>query len=169
MRKSTRNIDLALLGKTEEGDKVYLERGSFDCDWYFGFGNIHIYEENKQEPSALLHWDSFFTGSKHVTPEKIDDTLFDSVEGKLAETPFTKKELWQLCDLMKTFYALKEASGVYEREGSSHLTGDTRGLLKNEDLKEELNEDTAHIIREVQKLVGLDKPEVIGSWVEAEE
>jgi len=156
MQKQTRAGNKALLGRTEEGDKVYLERGSFDCDWYFGFGNIQIYEENKQEPSALLHWDSYFTGSSHVEPEDITE--------KLEETPFTKQELWQLCDLMKTFYSLKSASGVYHREGSSHLTGDTRGILKNEELKEELDEDTAHVIREVQKLVGLERPEEVDNY-----
>lgn len=164
MRKSTRRQDLALLGKEKSGNKVYLERGSFDCDWYFGFGNIHIYEPNKSKPTVLTHWDSYFTGKSHVTPEKVDDSVSDKVEGKLVETPFTKKELWQLCDMMQTFYRLKDASSVYHMNGSSHLTGDTRGLLKSDEMKEELDDDTAHIIREVQKLVGLDNPTDIDNW-----
>lgn len=164
MRKATRQDDYALLGRTSSGDKVYLERGSFDCDWYFGFGYIKVFEENRSRWSSHLHWNSYFSDSSHVEPEDIDDSLSGKVEGKLVETPFSKKELWQLCDMMKSYYSLKETAGVYHRKGSSHLTGDTRGLFKNEELLEDLHDDTAHLIRQVQTLAGLKFPDTIENW-----
>ena len=158
MKRNTRQGDkFALLGKTENGDKVYLQKASYDCDWYFGFGYIAVFEKNRSEQSTHTHWDSYFTGSSHVQPEDITE--------KLAETPFSKKELWILCDLMKTFYSLKETSGVYNR-GNSHLTGETHGMLKNEEMKQQVDRDTYKVIQKVQDLVGFEAPALIKSCPE---
>jgi len=153
MKKTTRKQNqLALLGKTPNGDKVYLERAEYACDWYFSFGNIVIFEKNKSRPSIHTHWNSYFTGSKHVEPEE--------VKLKIPETTLTEEELWILCDLMNTFYTLKEASGIYNRTGSSHLSGKTRGRLNNhaEAKKHRTDVDTYKIIVDIQKTVGLDAP-----------
>lgn len=158
MKKTTRhNGNLALLGKTHNGDKVYLARARWDCDHYYGFGYLKIFEPNKREYYAHTHWDSYFTGKKHVTPEKVDNSHHNAADGKLAETPFTESELWKLCDLMQTFYTLKEASQVYHL-GNSHLTGKTHGMIKNEDVKKQIDQDTYTVIREIQELLGFENP-----------
>lgn len=150
---TTRHNDkYALIGKTENGDKVYIQKASYDCDWYFGFGYINVFEPNKQEPTVHTHWDHYFTGSSHVQPENIKE--------KLSEVKIDEDSLWRLCDLMKTFYTLKEASGVYER-GNSHLTGDTHGMLTDEEMKKNIDLDTVKVIREVQELLGFEKPDQI--------
>lgn len=149
MRSTRHGDELALLGKTEEGDKVYLRKAEYACDWYFSFGNLEIYEENKVKPSTMTHWDSYFTGSSHVEPSDIKD--------KLVETPFEDETLWILCDWMKTFYALKEVSGIYNR-GNSHLSTGTHGEIEDEDKKREIDHDTFRIINSVHKTVGFQKP-----------
>ena len=155
MRKTTRQGDkFALLGKKSNGDKVYLQKASYDCDWYFGFGYIAVFEENRSEQSTHTHWDSYFTGSSHVEPNHIKE--------EFEETPFTDKELWVLCDLMKTFYSLKETSGIYNR-GNSHLTGETHGMIENEEMKQKVDRDTYKVIHEVQDLVGFEAPALIKS------
>ena len=166
MRKTTRHGDkYALLGKTEDGDKVYLEKASYNHGWYFGFGYVAVFRENEHRQSAHTHWNRYFTGKAHVTPEKIDDSLYDEVDGKLKETPFSKRELWKLCDLMKTFYTLKDASAIY-RNGNSHLTGQTHGMLKNQDIKEQVDRDTYKTIYEVQNLMGFEMPALVKSCPE---
>ena len=149
MTHTRQNDKYALIGKMENGDKVYLQKAEYQCDWYYGFGYIAIYQPNKQEQHTHTHWNSFFTGSSHVTP--------DDIKNKLETVHIDENKLWEICDLMQTFYTLKEASGVYEREGSSHLTGETRGLLENNGTKRKLDLDTAKIIQEVQKIVGFEK------------
>lgn len=153
MRKATKKTDqYALLGKTEDGDKLYLQKAEYAVDWYFSFGNLVIFEENNIKPTTSTHWNSYFTGSKHVQPNDIKD--------KLVETPFEDEVLWMLCDWMKTFYSLKEVSGVYHR-GNSHLTRRTHGELENKDKKRQIDHDTLKIIKNVHKAVGFQRPNEI--------
>jgi hypothetical protein len=155
MRKTTRHGDeLALLGKTKEGDKVYLKKAEYACDWYFSFGVLEIYEENKAKPSTITHWNSYFTGNSHVEPSDIKD--------KLVETPFEDETLWIICDWMKTCYALKQVSGIYDR-GNSHLSRRTHGEIQDEDKKREIDHDTYRIINNVHKAVGFQKPDEIAN------
>lgn len=152
MKKSTRQADkYALLGKTEEGNRVYMREAEYSCGWYFSFGNLAIFEGGATEPHTLTHWNSYFTGSSHVQPSDIKD--------KLVETPFEDEVLWMLCDWMKTFYALKEVSGIYSR-GNSHITQRTHGELKDEDKKHQIDHDTYRIIQNVQKALGFTKNDI---------
>ena len=142
-----------LLGKVQgTEDKLYLERSSYDCDWYYGFGYIAIFEKNHQEQHTHTHWDCYFTDSSYVEPEDIKNKLYDIT--------LEDDDLWLLCDLMKTFYTLKDASAVYNR-GNSHLTGQNHGMIKDGDLKESIDKDTEKVIRKAQNLIGMEKPDYI--------
>lgn len=57
----------------------------------------------------------------------------------MRETVLTEAESWELCDLMKSFYTLKETAEIYHT-GNSHLTGRGKLNLKNEHLAEVINQ-----------------------------
>lgn len=152
MRRATRHDDLALIGRTSDDEKVYLERGAYECDWYYGFGYLEFIPHNGQKIARHTHWSSLFTDSSHVQPEDVENVFTDHI--------FTDGELWTMCDLMKTFYSLKETSGIYNR-GNSHLTSPDGFNLSDDNMKERIDKDTEKVIREVQKLVGLNEPHTI--------
>ena len=65
--------DIYLLGK-DNGDTLYwLEAGSWDCKWYWGFGYVETYTNNNhpsrsRDISSHQHFDSLFlTKTKMVT------------------------------------------------------------------------------------------------------
>ena len=42
--------DYYLLGINQENEKVWLEKPSWDCDWYWGFGYVEIFNQNYSVP-----------------------------------------------------------------------------------------------------------------------
>lgn len=139
-----------VLGEENNGDKVFIKRGKWECDWYFSYGNIQIKSPYKREPHTLTHWDSYFTGSKHVEPDDIRD---------LITTELSAKKLWKLCDLFKSFYSLREVSGIYYR-GNSHLSS-VYSDLEDTFSKTRVDKDIAKVIIKSQHLLGFDNYEYI--------
>ena len=51
MKKEKRHVfgkDIYLLGADEDGIKYWLEEASFDCNWYFGFGDAQVLKNLKK-------------------------------------------------------------------------------------------------------------------------
>lgn len=40
--------EVYLIGINEDGEKVFLEEPSWDCGWYWGFGYLETYTNNRQ-------------------------------------------------------------------------------------------------------------------------
>ena len=58
-----------LLGEDEEGVKYWLTAAKWDCGWYWGFGYIETYTNNKnpnnaRDISSHSHWNSSIVGKK---------------------------------------------------------------------------------------------------------
>lgn len=136
--------DLFLLGKDEYGTYYYLESPSWDCGWYWGFGYIEGFTNNRvtdRSHESHQHATSFvsewFTEHNGSTP-------------RLTERTFTDKEGWQLSELFKRFYILKESAELFGR-GGAHVSS-TDEKLKREAWASEINETlipqtTAEIIK----------------------
>lgn len=107
-----------LLGINHDGEYVWLEKESWDCGWYWGFGYLHTYTNNKQperskDITAHFHFDStFLKGSEHAR---------DKFKKYFKETVLTDDEIWELVDYMKTFYTLKSVAELF-KNGYSHQT-----------------------------------------------
>ena len=100
-----------LLGRTYSGQKVWLEKQSWDCDWYWGFGYLHEfsnneYPEHSRDIEAHYHFDSTFLKGPECSK--------DMFKKYFAETVLTDDEIWELCDLMMTFYTLKETAALFK-------------------------------------------------------
>ena len=144
-----------LLGYDKDGQSVWLETPKWDCGWYWGFGHIERYQtrsgkicnnpENAHDCMSHTHWDSSIIGKhEHYDFEKkcfclSSDYVHHINENKdFVSTTLTDNESWELSDLMKTFYALKETAQLFHH-GHSNLTG--KGIsLKNESLEKQINE-----------------------------
>jgi hypothetical protein len=137
-----------LLGVRSDKKKVWMEQASFDCDWYFGFGYLEVMNHPRTDINEHYHFESFYQKNKNA---------FDAFKEAFVCSTVTEKELWVLCDLMKTFYTLKDVSELYHN-GNSHYTT-TPISLKNEAKYKETLEEQKQIILAVQKLLGLNEEE----------
>lgn len=131
--------DIYFLGTDKDGVNYWLEAAKWNCDWYWGFGYIETYTNNKypsrsRDIQSHSHWDNSIVG-------KQDQYVHHINENKMfIETVLTENESWELSELMESFYALKNAAEVLGR-GSSHISKNPCAeIIKNEDEVKRINE-----------------------------
>lgn len=128
------NRDAYLLGADEDGTRYYLQAASWDCGWYWGFGYIESYTNNKNPEESrdiashehadnfMLEWFMERNGSKP----------------RLVERTFTDEEGWELCELLKQYYVLEETAAFFRR-GFANIAKPIP-LYKKPDLVKEINQ-----------------------------
>ena len=124
------------LGKLD-GEKVWLAPPSWDCDWYWGYGYI----QNKN-----LH--------THFNMLDNNANLYDAIQKRFDGTfSLQGSNLWTFCELLQTFYTLREIAEVYSR-GSSHYTSNPLAdILRNPEEYKRINEKLLpKIFIEIDKL-----------------
>lgn len=94
--------DIYLLGIDSEGQNVWLEAPSWDCGWYWGFGYVERYTNNRQ-PSMSKDIQSH----THIDSEFMKNGIINVNEG-LARTVYTKEQGIVLNGLFTKFYALRK-------------------------------------------------------------
>ena len=115
-----------LLGETPDGEKHWLEEASWDCDWYWGGGYVETYTNNNnpgksRDISSHQHFDSLFF--RQNTDGHTAFTKYFSCH------PFTDKEVWQICELMKSFYIAREYSDMLHRGGAHYTTNPAKDTI----------------------------------------
>lgn len=130
--------DIYLVGKESDGTLVWLKSPEWDCGWYWGFGYMESYTNNKnpsaaRDISSHSHWSGFVGNIGGKWYHHINESP------ALSETVLTESESWELSDLMQSFYTLKETAEIYGR-GNSHLTSAVKVDLTNESLVKQINE-----------------------------
>ena len=142
-----------LIGMNMDGDYIWLEEPKWDCGWYWGFGYIETYTNNKhpeksKDIDSHSHFNSCIAGYKHKDGEYIHHP---HANPDLAITTLTPRESWLLAEYMKTYYTLKESAGVFNR-GGSHLTScdDQRDLIQDKGIEDKIN---THSLPELFKLI----------------
>ena len=112
-----------LLGKDIDGVEYWLEKASWDCDWYWGFGYIESKYGHEHADNFLSEWFTGWNGSK----------------SRLVETTFNEKEGWELCELLEQFYTLKETAEYFGR-GKANCANTEIADYKKPELVKEINE-----------------------------
>ena len=131
-----------LLGKDANGKKHYLEKASWDCGWYWGFGYIHTFTAH--DIGCHYHFDGF---AKNCN-------LYDGFKNAFVDCVLTDNELWTLCELMKTFYNLKTAAEVLGRGNSHYTSNPCADIIKNPEEAKRINEVVLPaIFEEIYKLL----------------
>lgn len=140
--------DVYLLGQRKDGKYIWLESASWDCDWYWGFGYIESYTNNKhpelsRDISSHSHWTGLIGKQEYYDTEKSCFRLGTDYIHHLNDNPdmgstvLTDQESWELADLMQSFYTLKDTAELYHT-GNSHLTSTTIDL-KNQEQENYIN------------------------------
>ena len=121
--------DIYLLGADKEGTLYWLESGSWDCDWYWGFGYVETYTNNRnperaKDISSHQHFDGlFFKGKKNA--HDLYEEFFENI-------PLTDKELWTLCELMYSFYKARAYADMIHRGGANYTTNPCKEVIQND-------------------------------------
>lgn len=124
-----------LLGEDKQGTRYYLESAKWDCGWYWGFGYIESYTNNKR-PDLARDIDS------HEHADNFYSEWWGNDDSRLVKTTFTESEGWELAELLKQFYTLRESAEMFGR-GSCHISTSkaTQETLKDEKLAERINKE----------------------------
>ena len=125
-----------LLGRGKDGCHYWLEEPSWDCDWYWGFGFVETYTLDTRpslshDIASHQHFDYLFLRG----PKDCHSMFTEFFE----ETPLTDGEIWQLLELMQTFYTLKKAAATFVRGGSHITENQFKNIIQSEHRAKELN------------------------------
>lgn len=119
-----------LLGKNEEGKKVWLEEASWDCGWYWGLGYIEIFNKNYTDIMSHQHFDGLFLkNSKFI----------EGFREIIKNTYLIDHDIWQLLENFKSLYILKNYSDFLHIGGAHYTTNKNRDLIKNEEEYDRIN------------------------------
>ena len=122
--KTLSNYSKMYLG-TNEGEKIYLSPPSWDCGWYWGFG----YLGNK---NCHYHLDGL--------PKKENTNLHDALIKHFGTSlQIRPSHIWTFCELIQTFYTLKETAEVLGRGGCHYTTNPCKDLILNKDETDRIN------------------------------
>jgi len=142
--------DVYYLGKGKDGDYYWLEESKFDCGWYWGLRYVETYEQNRlpekaRDISSHSHFDSMFFNQKHDAHTEFK-AFFES-------TPLSDKEIWTLCELMKSAYIFREYSDTIYRGGAHYTNNPCADIIKNNDEYDRINKIVLPaIFEEIYKL-----------------
>lgn len=132
------------LGEDKYGLKVYLQKPSWDCGWYWGFGYLEGYRNYAHDCDISIHWDSIVKDS--------NENAFDAMKHYFKELTISDDSLWLLCDYMKSFYTLKEMAELCHI-GNSHYTETSNISFKDEELYNKINKELLpKLFKEIEKL-----------------
>lgn len=141
------------LGVNDYGENVWLEEATWDCGWYWGFGYLETYTNNRN-PSK----------SKDISSHThFDSICFKEVNGKyiyhineILSTPLSDSESWELSDLMKRFYSLKETAAIFTN-GNGHYSSENSHDSKNEEMAKYINaKELPKIFQAIYKILSPD-------------
>lgn len=129
--------DIYLLGADKDGILYWLEEATWDCGWYWGGGYVETYTNNKyphisMDVTSHQHFNSlFFNRYKNG---------FDMFREFFTETPFTDKEIWIICELMKSFYIARGYSDMVYRGGAHYTRNPVADIIKSENEYNRINQ-----------------------------
>lgn len=136
MNKEVRKVNgkYQLLLGIRNGESYWLEKASWDCDWYWVIGYVESYNgkgfSDKSWRGHNHFYSLFFNGPSDC--KTMFDNFFD-------ETPFTDDEEWKILELMQSAYTCRRYSDMLHM-GGSHITSRVRvEAIKNDAEYERIN------------------------------
>lgn len=126
-----------LLGQDKDGMNYFIEAATWDCEWYWSGGYVRTYTNNRnpiisRDIETHEHFkELFFNGEKNG---------YYSFKEFFPVNPFTDSEIWEICELMKSFYIAQEYAGMIHRGGAHYTTNPAAEIIKSEDGYKKINE-----------------------------
>ena len=126
-----------LLGVNKEGKHVYLEKESWDCGWYWGFGYLHIFTNDRiptqsRDIEMHTHFDSLFLNK--------NKSVYDSLDEYFESMVISKDQRYELVDLMMTAYTLKKAAELFHHGNSWQTEKAKIDDLQDDAMEKRINE-----------------------------
>jgi len=132
------NKDIYFLGIDKKtGEYLWMEEPKWDCGWYWGFGYVENYTNNKNPEKARgIRCHQHFNGLIWWTTNE-GKYLYHIKE--ILDTPLSEDESWELSDLMKRFYSFRDVAEIFH-SGNGHMTSNTGVDSTNKELEKYINE-----------------------------
>ena len=123
-----------LLGQDKDGINYFLKEASWDCGWYWGGGYVQSYTNNRNpEKSKDIrthnHFDSMF----------LEGNALDNFKSFFKVTPFSDEEIYQIIELMKSFYIARRYSDMLYSGGAHYTANPVRETIVNVDEYNRIN------------------------------
>jgi hypothetical protein len=143
------------LGTSTEWDgDVFIERPSWECGWYWGFGYLERWNARKSDIDFHTHIDSQFSKNKDGRSCNWYDGMKDVFDkGDVFENDHQR---WQFLEIVKTIYNLKMTAEVLGRGGSFYGANPLSDDIYNPIEVRRINEDLIpKLIDEMYKVLGV--------------
>lgn len=162
-----RRKNVYLLGADKDGILYWLEAPSWDCGWYWGFGYVETYRNNREPSKANdidshQHIKSTFLGKKeyydnNVKGWKLGEYIHNIYDCPILEqTTFDEKTGWVLSELFEEFYTLQKTAELFHTGGAHVTTSPLKDILTKPDYEKHINEVLLPAI--TSKIIELLKP-----------
>ena len=128
-----------LLGINKEGKHIWLEKESWDCDWYWGAGYLHEYTNDRcpelsRDLQMHTHFDSLFLNNKNKSAYDLLEEYFDAMT-------ISKNQMYELVDLMMTMYNLKQTAELFHHGCSWQTEKAKIDDLKDPTIENKINQE----------------------------
>ncbi|MCM1178670.1 MAG: hypothetical protein NC347_00300 [Clostridium sp.] len=151
-KKHTINVHMKeayFLGTGKSGLHFYMQKESWECDWFWSFGYIATYTNNDNPEKSsdtrfLQHFDSLFLG-KNLSDPFINFFCF---------MPLSSEERYQLLELMQTAYTLRATARLFDGMGCNSTVNPCSKQLVKPEVAEEINTKMIPaVMQEVRKIL----------------
>lgn len=140
-----------LLGIDEDGEKYYLQRGKFDCGWYWSGGYINTFNRRKSDISLHTHYKTGEVNGNKFSDITSQDSGFNKI---FKQTTLTEDEKWTFHELMRTFYIMRDAMDLSHRGGANISSKNPlKEQIQNTDVYEHYKKLIAQLHKELDKLL----------------
>lgn len=145
--------DIYLLGADDDGINYWLEAPSWECEWYWGFGYIETYTNNRSP-----EYSKDISSHSHATDFMSEYfTEWNGSNPILKEMTFNEKEGWELSELFSQFYHLRTQAKFW-KNGKMDTSDTNIKSWKDEKLAEKINQEIIPVI--TNRIIKILNPKV---------
>lgn len=128
-----------LLGKDADGNKHWLRQREWSCDWYWAFGYVQSFEQNRSPERARdiethTHFNRLFLNGEYIENYKVFFSGGVTLEDE---------EIWKLMEAMKSAYIVSEYQQFLYRKGA-HITSlpeEVKQIISNQNERVRLEKE----------------------------
>lgn len=145
--------EIYLLGQDSDGKYVWLEAPTWDCGWYWGFGYVERYTNNRNPEKA-----KDIQSHTHINSEFKNNGVINVNLG-LEVTTYTKSEGLELNKLFTEFYRLKELAEKLQHADKNTITlvgllgGNLGNIQTDFDIVSEIKNINENLIPNITKRI----------------
>lgn len=136
----TKKYPRVLIGFNDK-EPIYLSPPSWDCGWYWGFGYLG---------NSNCHYHMDGLSKKHG-----NINIKDAIDQEFGESYIIRpSHRWNVAELIKNFYDLKDAAYILGQGGSHLTTSPSKNIILNIDEAKRINDIVLpNVFEELYKII----------------